>query len=158
MQRTKMKELPRFSFATAAVLALLMGCGSFVSTGQAMAEIENAHEQLAKAFSTCDDGAFTGAYSEDFNFFTSNTRSAIRTKAGLRAYLAASCRITPHPTASILSQTVRFLGEEAIVTGQYLFRVPAGAKIADVPQNFTALFVRQDGTWKLAVHHVSLAP
>jgi hypothetical protein len=76
----------------------------------------------------------------------------------LRAYLAASCRLTPNPTASITNQSVRFLGTEAVVTGQYLFRVPVGEKVADVPQNFTALFVWQTGKWKVAAHHVSLAP
>lgn len=153
-----MHSSPAIATAAVAVLALLAGCGSLRPTEASPAEVESAHGKLAKAFSGCDEAAFTDAYAEDFSFLTSNTRSTISTKDGLRAYLAASCRLKPNPTASITSQSVRFLGGEALVTGQYLFRVPAGTKIADVPQNFTVLFVRQAGTWKIAAHHVSLAP
>lgn len=121
-------------------------------------EVESAHQSLAKAYSACDEPTFVGAYAEDLSFVTSNTRSPVRSKDGLRAYLAAGCRMKPNPTASITSQSVRFVGAQAVVTGQYLFRVPAGSKIADVPQNFTAVFVRESGSWKIAAHHVSLAP
>ncbi len=144
--------------ATAAVLTLLAGCGSLEPIDGATAEVERAHGKLAVAFSTCDEAAFTGAYADDFSFVTSNTRAPISTRDGLRAYLAASCRLQPNPTASITSQQVRLSGGAALVSGQYLFRIPAGAKIADVPQNFTVVFVRQAGAWKIAAHHVSLAP
>lgn len=144
--------------AAVAALALLAGCGSIKPVDTSPEEVESAHGKLAKAFSECDEAAFTDAYAEHFSFLTSNTRNTIRTRDGLRAYLAASCRLKPNPTASIASQSVRFLGAEALVTGQYVFRVPAGDKMAEVPQNFTVLFVRQAGTWKIAAHHVSLAP
>ena len=45
-----------------------------------------------------------------------------------------------------------------MITGQYLFRVPDGAKVVDVLQNFTVVFVRQSGSWKVSAHHVSLVP
>ena len=147
-----------FTAVTVSILTLLAGCGSFKPVDTLPAEVERAHGKLAMAFSGCDEVAFTGAYAEDFSFVTSNTRIAIRTKDGLRAYLAASCRLKPNPTVSIAGQSIRFIGAEALVSGQYLFRVPAGDKIADVPQNFTVLFIRQDGTWKIAAHHVSLMP
>ena len=153
-----MHSTPAIAAAAVTVLALLAGCGSLKPIETSPAEVESAHERLAKAFSGCDEVAFTDAYAEEFSFLTSNTRSTIRTRDGLRAYLAASCRLKPNPTASITSQSVRFLGAGALVTGQYVFRVPAGAKIAEVPQNFTVLFVRQAGAWKIAAHHVSLAP
>ncbi|MEQ1517184.1 MAG: nuclear transport factor 2 family protein [Usitatibacteraceae bacterium] len=153
-----MKVSLRSPVVTIAALMLCAGCGSLPPADSSSAEIEKAHAKLAKAFSTCDEAAFTDAYAEDFSFFTSNTRNAIKTKDGLRAYLAASCRLTPNPTASITTQLIRFLGADAVVTGQYLFRVPNGANIADVPQNFTALFARHAGGWKVAAHHVSLAP
>ena len=153
-----MHSIPAIAMATVVVLALFTGCGSNRPIDTPPAEVESAHGKLAKAFSACDEAAFTEAYAEDFSFLTSNTRTTIRTKEGLRAYLAASCRLKPNPTASVTSQSVRFLGKEAILTGQYLFRIPAGAKIADVPQNFTVVLVWQNGTWKIAAHHVSLAP
>jgi hypothetical protein len=157
-QASHMHATRAFASATVVVLAQLAACGSLGPVDTSAAEVENAHGKLARAFSGCDEAAFTDAYAEDFSFVTSNTRSSIRTRDGLRAYLAASCRLKPNPTASITSQSVRFHGAEALVTGQYLFRVPAGARITDVPQNFTVLFVWQAGTWKIAAHHVSLAP
>ncbi len=144
--------------AVLSVLILLASCSSMKPADVSVEQIQEAHQRLAKVYSACDEPAFLDAYAEDFSFVTSNTRSAVRAKDGLRAYLTAGCRMTPNPTASITTQSVRFVGAEALVTGQYLFRVPAGGKISDVPQNFTALFVRQSGSWKLAAHHVSLAP
>lgn len=144
--------------AAGAALALLAGCVSVQPVDASRAEVESAHGKLAKAYSGCDEGAFTDAYAEEFSFLTSNTRSTIGSKDGLRAYLAAGCRLSPNPTASITSQSVRFVDAQALVTGQYLFRVPAAGKVADVPQNFTVLFIRQSGTWKVVAHHVSLAP
>lgn len=144
--------------AILAVLALLASCGSMKPIDASAEEVERAHESLAKAYSACDEPAFVDAYAEDLSFVTSNTRQTVRSKDGLRAYLAAGCRMRPNPTASITRQSVRFVGAEAVVTGQYLFRVPAGSRIADVPQNFTAVFVRQLGSWKIAAHHISLAP
>jgi ketosteroid isomerase-like protein len=146
--------------AILAVLALLASCNSMnsINTSTSAGEVESAHQNLAMAYSACDEPAFLGAYAEDFSFVTSNTPSTIRSKDGLRVYLAAGCRMKPNPTASITRQSVHFVGAEAVVTGQYLFRVPAGSKIADVPQNFTVVFIRQSGSWKVAAHHVSLAP
>jgi len=153
-----MRSTPALAASTVAIVALLTGCGLLKPDESSPAAVESAHSKLAEAFSACDEPAFTDAYAEDFSFLTSNTRSAIRTRDGLRAYLAASCRVRPNPTASITSQSVHFLGTQAIVTGQYVFRIPAGGKISDVPQNFTVVFVRQAGSWKIAAHHVSLAP
>lgn len=155
-----MQFIPAHASATLAVLALLASCGSMkpIDVSTAAVEVERAHQILTMAYSACDETAFVGAYAEDLSFVTSNTRSAVTNKDGLRAYLAAGCRMKPNPTAAITSQSVRFIGAEAVVTGQYLFRVPAGSRIADVPQNFTAVFVRQSGAWKIAAHHVSLAP
>jgi hypothetical protein len=144
--------------AALAVLTMLAGCQSPMTDRAARADVEGVHENLARAFSACDEAAFLDAYAEEFTFLTSNTRSIIKTKDGLRAYLAVGCRLKPNPTASVASQTARLLGTEVLVTGQYLFRVPVGDKIADMPQNFTVLFVRQAGTWKIAAHHVSLVP
>lgn len=144
--------------ATIATLALLASCASLKPADMSLAEVESAHDKLAKAFSACDEAAFTDAYAGHFSLITSNTRAVVSTRDGLRAYLAASCRLKPNPTASITSQSVRAVGAEALLTGKYLFRVPAGDKIVDAPQNFTVLFVRQAGTWKIAAHHVSLVP
>ena len=153
-----MRLLSAHTAATLAVLAFLASCSSARPVHALTEEVENAHRIIARAYSECDEPAFTAAYAENFSFVTSNTRRAVSTKDGLRAYLAAGCRLKPNPTASITTQTIRFVGTEAVVSGQYLFRVPAGAKIADVPQNFTAVFVREAGSWKLAAHHVSLVP
>lgn len=144
--------------ATFALVSVLVGCASIKPVDSLTEEVENAHRTLAKAYSACDESAFTAAYAEDFSFISSNTRLIIRTKDGLRAYLAGGCRHTPNPTASIATQYVRFVGAQAVVTGQYLFRVPAGTKIADVHQNFTALFIREAGSWRIAAHHVSPVP
>ncbi len=144
--------------ATVAVVAVLVSCASIKPVDALTEEVENAHRNLAKAYSACDEPAFTEAYAENFSFITSNTRLTIKTKDGLRAYLGGGCRLTPNPTAAITTQSVRFVGTQAVVTGQYLFRVPAGAKVADVPQNFTALFIREAGSWRVVAHHVSLVP
>lgn len=153
-----MRPTSHLTSAVLSALVLLTSCVSMNPADTSAEQVQAAHQRLATAFSTCDESGFIGTYAEDFSFVTSNTRSTVRTKDGLKAYLAASCRMTPNPTASIATQSVRFVGAEALVTGQYLFRVPAGGKVVDLSQNFTALLVREKGSWKIAAHHISIAP
>ena len=136
----------------------LAGCQSLAPDAASAAQVEAAHAKLAAAYSACDAAAFAVAYAEAFTFVTSNTRQIIRTESGLRAYLAAGCALKPNPTATVKEQSLRFVGSDAVITGQYLFRVPDGAKVVDVLQNFTVVFVRQSGSWKVSAHHVSLVP
>ena len=136
----------------------LAGCQSLAPDAASAAQVEAAHAKLAAAYSACDAAAFAVAYAEVFTFVTSNTRQIIRTESGLRAYLAAGCALKPNPTATVKEQSLRFVGSDAVITGQYLFRVPDGTKVVDVLQNFTVVFVRQSGAWKVSAHHVSLVP
>ena len=136
----------------------LAGCQSLAPDAASAAQVEAAHAKLAAAYSACDAAAFAVAYAEAFTFVTSNTRQIIRTESGLRAYLAAGCALKPNPTATVKEQSLRFVGSDAVITGQYLFRVPDGTKVVDVLQNFTVGFVRQSGAWKVSAHHVSLVP
>ena len=136
----------------------LAGCQSLAPDAASAAQVEAAHAKLAAAYSACDAAAFAVAYAEAFTFVTSNTRQIIRTESGLRAYLAAGCALKPNPTATVKEQSLRFVGSDAVITGQYLFRVPDGTKVVDVLQNFTVVFVRQSGAWKVSARHVSLVP
>jgi hypothetical protein len=142
------------AFASAA----LSGCQGLASRALAHGEVQAAHRTIAEAFSTCDEAAFLNAYADAFTFTTSHTRQAVTSRDGLRAYLAQGCGISPHPTASVRQQSIGLVGAEAIATGQYLFRVPAGGKVVDLVQNFTVVFVNVRGAWKVVAHHVSVSP
>ena len=122
------------------------------------AEVEAAHRALAEAYSACNAPAFLGAYADQFTFTTSNTPGAISSRSGLQAYLAFGCALKPNPTATVKQQSIRFVAGQAVVTGQYLFRVPAVGKVVDVVQNFTAVLGQELGAWKVLVHHVSVVP
>lgn len=153
-----MHGVPRSTLAAAMSLALLAGCQALPGDQLAQAAVAGAHAALAEAYSTCNEAAFLGAYADQFTFTTSNTPGAIVHRRGLQAYLAYGCGLTPNPTATVKQQSIRFTTGQAVVTGQYLFRVPSAGKVVDVVQNFTAVFGQEGGGWKLVVHHVSVAP
>lgn len=149
-------RLPAFVIATAALVA---GCQTLPTSEQQRAEVVAAHARLAQAYSNCDEAGFVAGYAEAFTFVTSNTRRAVSGHDGLRAYLAQGCRLSPSPKASVAHQTVHVEGGHAVVTGQYLFRIPvAGDKVASATQNFTLVLASAGGGWKIVAHHVSLAP
>jgi hypothetical protein len=118
----------------------------------------SAHARLIEAFSSCNEAAFVGAYAPYFAFTTSNTKTAVHTADGLRNYLGAGCRSRPNPTATLVQQSVRVQGSNAILVGQYRFKVPAGSQAVEVLQNFTMLMERAGERWLIAAHHVSVAP
>ena len=120
--------------------------------------VREAHAALAAAYSTCNEAAFVGAYGETFTFLTSNTPEPVNDARGLRRYLGAGCQARPNPTASVLNQRIRLSGDQALIVGQYLFRVPQGGQTFDVPQNFTLVMQRSGPRWLVVAHHVSVSP
>lgn len=144
--------------AAALALAVGAGCQSLSAGIATQSEVEAAHGRLAEAYSTCNAPAFLDEYGERFTFTTSSTPGAITSRSGLQAYLAYGCGLNPNPTATVKQQSIRFVGAHAIVTGQYLFRVPAAGKVVDVVQNYTAVFGRERESWKVVAHHVSVVP
>jgi hypothetical protein len=117
-----------------------------------------AHARLIDAFSNCSEATFVAAYAPYFAFTTSNTKASVHTADGLRTYLGAGCRNRPNPTASLIQQAVRVQGANALLVGQYRFKVPAGAQMVEVVQNFTLLMERAGERWLVSAHHVSVAP
>ncbi len=146
-------------FLSFMLAVMLTGCQSIAVDSKAMRlEVAVAHARLAASFSSCNEAGFVAAYADEFVFTTSNTPQGVTTPAGLRAYLGYGCKLNPTPTAAVKTESIRFVGSQAIVTGQYLFRVPANGKVIDVVQNFMAVFIRQPAEWKVTAHHVSLVP
>jgi hypothetical protein len=117
-----------------------------------------AHARLVEAYSSCNEAAFLAVYAPYFAFTTSNTKAAVHTADGLRAYLGAGCRSRPNPTATLVQQSVRVQGPVATLVGQYRFKVPAGSQLVEVLQNFTLLMERAGERWLISAHHVSVAP
>ncbi len=127
-----------------------------------------AHARLIEAFNTCNEAGFVGAYAPLFTFATSNTKQAITTREGLQRYLAAGCGSRPNPTAALVQQTTRVSGAITVLSGQYRFRIPAGApapgaaappvQMVEVLQNFTVVLERMGERWLVLAQHVSVAP
>jgi ketosteroid isomerase-like protein len=46
-------------------------------------------------------------------------------------------------------------GNTVVLTGQSLSMVHYGDKVFDFPRRFTNVYVREDGRWRLVVHHVT---
>ena len=141
-----------------AIVLTTASCAVTPSSAESETEAHQAHSRLIDAYNTCNASAFTEAYAESFTFTTSNTRMAITTNDGLRAYLAAGCRQTPSPQVQLLSQAVRAGEYSAVATGQYMFRLSTGGKVSDVKQNYTLVMQRSANGWRIAAHHVSLSP
>ena len=136
----------------------LASCATSPSLDDMIAEVQAAHTKLVAAYNSCNPETFTGAYTLSFTFITSNTRAPITTPDGLRNYLAAGCRQSPSPQVVLTSQSIKVAGHLAIATGQYTFRIAAGGGIADVKQNYTLVMSRTVDGWRIAAHHVSMAP
>ncbi len=154
------------SSVTAALLGVLAlaGCQTAPAptaaggAGDARPAIEAAHARLVAAYNACDADAFVAAYGSAFTFVSSSTRTPLTGPAALREYLAAGCKAPPAPSMEIRRQEVTVTGITALVTGQYLFKVPAGAARIDVPQHYTMVMRRAGSDWRVVAHHLSIVP
>ena len=164
------QRVPPVALALAAACALLVtltGCQTApggVAT-QATAHVNDgtgtaaqAHSRLIEAYNSCNEAAFVGAYAPLFTLTTSNTKQPLSTREGLQRYLAAGCAGRPSPTATLVQQSTRVSGAITVFAGQYRFKVPAGAQVAEVLQNFTLVMERMGERWLVLAHHVSVAP
>lgn len=148
----------------AAMTAALAACQTappgqgLVPTRDARAGIEGAHARLLKAYNACDADAFVAAYAGAFTFVTSSTRAAITGPAALRAWLAPGCASTPYPVMELRGQSLTVDGDIAVLSGQYLFRIPSGSSRIDVPQHFTMALRRVGADWRVVAHHLSIVP
>lgn len=148
----------------AAALVALAGCQTappgqgLVPTRDARAGIEGAHARLVKAYNACDADAFVAAYAGAFTFVTSSTRGAVTGPTGLRAWLAPGCASTPYPVMELRGQSLTVDGDIAVLSGQYLFRIPSGSSRIEVPQHFTMALRRVGADWRIVAHHLSIVP
>jgi hypothetical protein len=142
---------------TAPSAASAPGAGT-AATSRAGGTAAQAHDRLIEAFNNCNESAFLGAYAPLFSFATSNTKQVVTTREGLQRYLAAGCGSRPNPTAALVQQTTRVSGAVTVFSGQYRFKVPAGAQVAEVMQNFTLVMERMGERWLVLAQHVSVAP
>lgn len=126
--------------------------------GESRPAVEAAHAKLVAAYNACDTEAFVAAYGSAFTFVSSSTRTPVTAPGGLREYLAAGCKAPPAPAVEIRRQEITVTGITALVTGQYLFRVPAGASRIDVPQHYTMVMRRAGSEWRVVAHHLSIVP
>jgi ketosteroid isomerase-like protein len=129
-----------------------------VPTRDARAGIEGAHTRLLKAYNACDADAFVAAYAGAFTFVTSSTRAAVTGPTALRAWLAPGCASTPYPVMELRGQSLTVDGDIAVLSGQYLFRIPSGSSRIDVPQHFTMALRRVGTDWRIVAHHLSIVP
>lgn len=168
MEETKTPRRRPASAAVAALIAaLLAGCQtapapspapSPAGANEPRAAIEAAHARLVAAYNACDADAFVAAYGSAFTFVSSSTRTPLTSPGALREYLAGGCKAPPAPAVEIRRQEVTVTGITALVTGQYLFRVPAGAARIDVPQHYTMVMRRAGNDWRVVAHHLSIVP
>ena len=136
----------------------LSGCSTSPPAAERLAEVRSAHDRLVRAYNACDEAAFTGSYAEGFTFTTSNTRVTITTLFALRGYLAVGCRQSPTPQVTVISQAIDLVGQLAVTTGQYTFRIASGGGVVDVKQNYTLVMQRLAEGWRISAHHVSVVP
>lgn len=148
-----------------ALLVALSGCQSGPTAGTPHAtdngssiSAAQAHNRLIEAYNSCNEAAFVGAYAPLFTFASSNTKQPLSTREGLQRYLAAGCASRPNPTAALVQQSTRVSGAITVFSGQYRFKVPAGAQTAEVLQNFTLVLERMGERWLVLAHHISVAP
>ena len=142
---------------TAPQAASASGAGT-AATARTGGTAAQAHDRLIEAFNSCNEPAFLGAFAPLFSFATSNTKQVVTTREGLQRYLAVGCGSRPNPTAALVQQTTRVSGAVTVFSGQYRFKVPAGAQVAEVIQNFTLVMERMGERWLVLAQHVSVAP
>jgi ketosteroid isomerase-like protein len=136
----------------------LLGCASALAPEEDDAAVRAAHAKLIAAYNSCDAAAFVAAYAAAFTFSTSYTAAPYTTIPALQRYHAAGCRQTPSPQVTLKSESIRVAGSARVLTGQYVFRLSSSNGPRDVTQNYTAVMVQEAGLWRMAAHHVSLAP
>ena len=139
-------------------ITAVVGCASSGAPDAELAAVRAAHARLMTAYNTCDAGAFVAGYASAFTFTTSSTAAAYTTATALQAYHAAGCRQSPSPQVTLKSEAVRAAGGARVITGQYVFRLSSAGGVRDVTQNYTAVMVQESGQWRVAAHHVSVAP
>ena len=62
------------------------------------------------------------------------------------------------PEGRIRESTIRLMGDVAVHSGIYVFRMMRADEPADIPARFSFVYQRINGMWKIVAHHSSVMP
>lgn len=62
------------------------------------------------------------------------------------------------PEGSIHESNIRLMGDVAVHSGIYVFRMTRDAGTGDVPARFSFVYQKIEGAWKIVEHHSSYMP
>jgi hypothetical protein len=115
-------------------------------------------DKVIASFATKDPQTLANFYAPDRVFLDSEHNEPFRDDARLIAF--ANGLMSLEPTQTILSRTIKVLDHDTFVNtalGSVRIKTDTGPTIIKV--RYTQVFQKQkDGTWKIAVEHLSNAP
>jgi hypothetical protein len=150
------------SFASSLIVGMMVaGCIASPPNQQTAISERQATkiaEKVIASFATKDPKTLTDFYTPDRVFLDSEHNEPFRDDARLMAF--ASGLMSLEPTQTILSRTIKVLDHDTFVNtalGSVRIKTDTGPTIIKV--RYTQVFQKQkDGTWKIAVEHLSNAP
>lgn len=143
--------------AVSGILALA-GCQSLPMAEPGAGGAERAMQEWIAAFNRCEPGEIAALYSPQALLWGTVSPALITTSAGVRQYFDRACGSPQRLSATLDSHVARRFDDTAVISGSYIFTVPAAGQPRKLPARFSFVFRRDAGQWLIVDHHSSAMP
>ena len=124
----------------------------------ALHEVGSATEHWAQTFNAGDPSAIANLYLDDAVLWGTVASGLLTGRTAIRDYFARACVPGALPQVQIQQQHVRVIGEVAVNSGAYLFRLIEQGRERLLPARFSMVWRKTLQGWRLVDHHSSARP
>ena len=143
---------------SALLATLLAACQTTPAPEASRADVEQALQDWAAAFNSCDAEKLSSLYAPDAVLWGTVAPVIISSPPGLRQYFERACSPNPQPKVAVGEHLVRVYGNSALNSGSYTFTVFPGGQARQFPARYSFAYQRQGDRWLIVDHHSSALP
>lgn len=121
-------------------------------------DVGEATEHWARTFNQGDPTAIVSLYMEDAVLWGTVAPELLTGQQAIRDYFARACVPGALPRVQLEQQHVRVIGDVAVNSGAYLFRVIEQGQERELPARFSMVWRKTFQGWRLVDHHSSARP
>ena len=120
------------------------------------AEILRLFDDWNAALKSLDPAQVAALYAPDAILLPTVSNKVRHNTAEIEDYFVRF--LAKAPEGRIHESNIRLMGDVAVHSGIYVFRMTREAGTGDVPARFSFVYERIDGVWKIVEHHSSVMP
>lgn len=120
------------------------------------AEILRLFDDWNEALKTLNPAKVAALYAPDAILLPTVSNRVRHNTAEIEDYFVRF--LAKAPVGRIHESNIRLMGDVAVHSGIYVFRMTRDAGTGDVPARFSFVYEKIDGVWKIIEHHSSYMP